>query len=106
MGDTLFDVGSHQIAHHRHFIGPSLLIGFRYDVLVQMRIQDFHHQAMDSTANGGDLDQYLATVGVGIQRFFECAHLSADAANPAQELLLVSGYVRHGIGSYTLWGYI
>ena len=68
---------------------PVLGICLGMQLLAHVRLEDLRHQAVDGTADGGDLLQDGGAVCFLFQGALQGAGLPLDAPDPCQQLLLV-----------------
>ena len=96
MRRRLSQIRAHQ---RRQFEYPCLALRIRTrglaEFLADMGFQYFRHQAIDRTADGGDLLQHSTAVHAGLERTFKRIRLALDAAHPGQHALFFVGGMWH-----------
>jgi hypothetical protein len=65
------------------------------DVKSDVALYNLRHQPIDRAAASGDRVQNMRAFGAFLERSFDSVDLPLDAANPIQELVLVSNDMCH-----------
>src|ERR1700752_214 len=96
MSAVLFQVSTHQVDKVLGEFGRDLFLGSVDEVKANVRLEDFAHQAVNSSTDCGEQHQLTAAVFIGVDQTLDSFELAAQAAHALEQFQFFAVMQGHG----------